>query len=256
MIDLHTHVLPGIDDGPADAAGAIAIAEVAALDGVRALVATPHLRADHPNVVPEELAGRAAGLSAEVAARGFPVEIVPGAEVDLLMAEQLPDERLALASLGGTGDTLLLETPYTELRADFEERVLRLQRRGFRLVLAHPERNRSFQERPRRLKRLVEAGVLTQITAHSVKKPRSATSTLALLALHEGWAHVLASDAHDVRRRPPDLYAAIERGEELLRGDTALLRWMTDTVPRALIAGEAVPPRPAARPARRWFARR
>ena len=97
--------------------------------------------------------------------------------------------------------------------------------------------------------------MLTQITAHSVRRPRSATSTLALLAIHEGWAHVIASDAHDVRRRPPDLYAALERGEELLRGRTDLLRWMTETVPSALVAGAPVPPRPAARPARRWFAR-
>ena len=200
--------------------------------------------------------GRAGAISAEHAARGLHNEVLPGAEVDLVAAEALPAERLRLATLGEGGDTLLLETPYTELSADFEDRVLRLQRRGFRILLAHPERNRSFQERPRRLRRLVEAGVLTQITAHSVRRPRSATSTFALLAIHAGWAHVIASDAHDVGRRPPDLYAALERGEELLHGRAALLRWMTETVPSALLAGAPVPPRPAPRPARRWFARR
>src|SRR3954467_3605295 len=118
-IRLHTPVLPGIDDGPGDLAASVAVAEIAAHGGVRTLVATPHLRADHPGVRPGELAERARELSAHLRERrraggaralppprrerGLPVEVLPGAEVDLDAAAALPDAELRLATLGGNG---------------------------------------------------------------------------------------------------------------------------------------------------------
>src|SRR4051794_41300500 len=91
VIDLHTHVLPGIDDGPEELAGSVAVAEVAAHGGIRTLVATPHLRADHPRVRPGELRERARALERHLRAQGLPLEIVPGAEVDLDAAGALAD---------------------------------------------------------------------------------------------------------------------------------------------------------------------
>ena len=244
MIDLHTHVLPGIDDGPDDLAGSVAVAEVAAHGGIRTLVATPHLRADHPGVRPAELAGRARELTEYLHARGLPVEVLPGAEVDLQTAAGLADEELVLATLAGNGGDLLVETPYGPLPDDFSERVLELAARGFRITLAHPERSPTFQERPAAVGALVEHGVLVQLTARSVSGRRTAGATTARTLLEHGWAHVLASDAHAIDRRPPDLGAALSHAAELLPHARAELEWMVTAAPRAILDGRPLPERP------------
>ena len=244
MIDLHTHVLPGIDDGPELLAGSVAIAEVAAHAGTRTLVATPHLRADHPGVRPAELAGRAAELTAHLRGRGLPLEVLPGAEVDLETAAALSDEELALASLAGNGRDLLVETPYGPLPDDFEARVLALAARGFRLTLAHPERSPDVQARVETVGALVEQGVLVQLTARSLVG-RGASGPAARALLERGWAHVLASDAHALDRRPPDLGARLRQAADALPHAAAELEWMVTAAPRAILDGVPLPERPA-----------
>jgi len=258
VIDLHTHVLPGVDDGPDDLAGSVAVAEVAAHGGIRTLVATPHLRADHPGVRPAELAGRARDLSEHLRARGLPVEVLPGAELDLEAAAGLADEELVLATLAGNGSDLLVETPYGPLADDFSERVMELAGRGFRLTLAHPERSVTFQEGPAAVGALVERGVLVQLTARSLSGRRNAGATTARTLLEHGWAHVLASDAHAIDRRPPDLGAALSHAAELLPHARAELVWMVTAAPRAILDGRPLPERPsrASRSLRRRLQRR
>ena len=244
MIDLHTHVLPGIDDGPELLAGSVAIAEIAAHAGTRTLVATPHLRADHPDVRPAELAGRAAELTAHLRGRGLPLEVLPGAEVDLETAAALSDDELALASLAGNGRDLLVETPYGPLPDDFEASVLALAARGFRLTLAHPERSPDVQARVETVGALVEQGVLVQLTARSLVG-RGASGSAARALLERGWAHVLASDAHALDRRPPDLGARLRQAADALPHAAAELEWMVTVAPRAILDGVPLPERPA-----------
>jgi protein-tyrosine phosphatase len=246
VIDLHTHVLPGIDDGPATLAGSVAIADVAAHGGTRVMVATPHLREDHPQVRPAELARRAHELTEHLRARGMPLEVLPGAEVDLRAAAALDDAELALATLAGNGRDLLVETPYGELPPDFEERVLALAARGFRLTLAHPERNPSVQARADRVGALVERGVLVQLTARSLGGRGSSAATARTL-LERGWAHVLASDAHALDRRPPDLGSRLRAAAHALPHATAELEWMVGAAPRAILDGVPLPERPPRR---------
>jgi protein-tyrosine phosphatase len=241
VIDLHTHVLAGIDDGPADLAGSVAVAEVAAHGGVRTLVATPHLRADHPGVRPAELAPRARELSDHLRERGLPVEVLPGAEVDLDTAAALPDAQLALATLGGNGTDLLVETPYGSLPDDFEDRVLALAGRGFRVTLAHPERSRELKADPDRVGALVDRGVLVQLTARSLAGRPSRT---AELLFERGWAHVLASDAHGLDRRPPDLGASVRQAIDAFPHARADLEWMVTAAPQAIVDGRPLPERP------------
>jgi protein-tyrosine phosphatase len=252
VIDLHTHVLAGIDDGPHDLAGSVAVAEVAAHGGVRTIVATPHLRADHPGVRPRELAGRAAELSEHLRERGLPVEIVPGAEVDLETAQELPDEELRLATLAANGRDLLLETPYRRLPRSFEEQVLALADRGFRITLAHPERNGELKEHPERVGALVARGVLVQLTARSLGARPSKT---AALLLERGWAHVLASDAHAIEMRPPDLGASLRQAADTFPHARAELEWMVTAAPRAILDGVPLPARPEREARRRWWRR-
>src|SRR5215208_1320585 len=109
MIDLHTHVLPGIDDGPADVDGSLELLAAAVEEGIATLAATPHVRPDHPDVIPAELAPRTAELAASAARAGLDIELVSGGEVDLTWAQQVDDDVLRAASFGGQGHDLLVE---------------------------------------------------------------------------------------------------------------------------------------------------
>ena len=248
MIDLHSHVLPGIDDGPGDIEGSVELAGAAVAAGIRTSVATPHLREDHPAVVVAELAGRVDQLNALLAQRAIDLTVVPGAEVALTRALGMSDTELRAATLGGNGRDVLLETPYGALPDGYEPFVERLMSRGFRVLAAHPERNPTMQSDPRRLGRLVEAGMLVQLTAASLQgRRRSRARALAFTALEQGWVHALGSDAHSARWRPPELMPAIEAATRRLPALAAELRWMVEEAPRAILEGRTLPPRPARR---------
>ena len=252
MIDLHTHVLPGIDDGPASMDRALEVAARAAGAGVRTMAATPHLRADHPAVRPPELAGRVDALNRALAAAGVGVEVVPGGEVDLLWAQEAADEDLRLVSYGQRGTDLLVETPYGELPPNFDDVLFRLAMRGFRLLLAHPERNPTFQRHPDRLAALGERGVLMQVTAAALAGPRGAGGRLARSLVLEERAHVIASDAHGPEA---GVRASLAEGvRSVPRAVRRRAEWMTTEAPAAILAGEPLPSAPAAR-RRRWTRR-
>jgi protein-tyrosine phosphatase len=252
MLDVHTHILPGIDDGPEKIAGSISLAKAMVRDGCEVAVATPHLRFDHPGVRVEELAKRTKRLRSELGSHGVALRLVPGAEMDLNWALEASDEALRLGSYAQMGRYVLLETPYPPLTANFEDLVFRgLSARGYTVVLAHPERNRTFQREPARLAALVRRGVLLQVTAMALlersRRSRSAAMARALVA--EGMAHILASDAHThTSRRGPYLSAAVAKAAEVSRERA---EWMVTEAPAAVIAGESVPAGPSVRPARR-----
>ena len=241
MIDLHSHVLPGIDDGAANVAEALELAAAAASGGVRVLAATPHVRASHPGVIPGELAGRCRELNTRLAEAGVALEVCPGGELDLDRGTAASDEELRLVSYGGRGTDLLVETPYGALPDDFEERVLALAARGFRLLLAHPERSEALQRDPARVAGLVGQGVLVQLTARSLVASAvpSAVQEAAVALVTKGLAHVLASDAHVATgRAPPDLARGVAVASALV-GPRA--QWMASAAPAAILAGEPLP---------------
>lgn len=246
MIDLHSHVLPGIDDGASDLGEALELGGAAAAGGTRVLAATPHVRADHPGVRPRELAGRCRELNARLADAGISLEIVQGGELDLDWTTAASDEELLLVSYCGGGSDLLVETPYGSLPHDFEQRVLAVAARGFRVLLAHPERSPALQREPARVAGLSAEGVLIQLTARSLvpNAVPSAVHELAIALLRQGHAHVLASDAHAASGpAPPDLARGVAAASEIV-GQRA--RWMASEAPAAILAGEPLPPVPGA----------
>ena len=140
MVDLHSHILPGIDDGPADMEGAVALARAAVEDGTKVLAATPHVREDHPAVRLDELVERCARLNVALSENQVPLEVVVGAEVDVIWTRSASEEDLRLATYGQSGTDMLLETPYGPLPPGFEDWVFsRLSLAGIRVMLAHPE---------------------------------------------------------------------------------------------------------------------
>src|SRR5579859_4677762 len=111
LVDIHTHLLPGIDDGPPDLEESLEMARAAAATGVTTIAATPHLRSDFPDVHVEELADRCDQLREAIEREGISVRVVGGAEVSLLWALEASKEQLALATYGQLGSDLLIETP-------------------------------------------------------------------------------------------------------------------------------------------------
>lgn len=238
MIDLHSHVLPGLDDGPESLEGAREILLAARADGITHIAATPHVRADYPTT-PE----RMEDVVARVRELDSGVEVLTGGELDIEYADRLDDEALRAFGLGGNARLLLLEFPYTGWPLQLRDLVFRLGLRGFGVVLAHPERSREVQERPERLRELVDAGVVVQVTAAAVDGrlgSRSAATSHTLI--ETGLAHLIASDAHAASIRAVGMTSAAAAV-----GDAALARWLTHDVPAALVDGRSPPPRPRGR---------
>jgi len=248
VIDLHCHILPGIDDGATEIGESLALARVFADEGGRTVAATPHLRSDHPGVIPAELAERCRSLNEFLTKEGVPIRVVAGGEVDLLWAQSASSEEIALASYGQRGTDLLVETPYGPLPPAFEELLFKLQREGFRILLAHPERNASLQRDPRRIGELTRNGVLIQVTASSLVREgrRSRLARLARALVEDGMAHVIASDTHSLAG--PERASLAQGLAAAGRIAPARSSWMVTEVPQAILAGEPLPPAPEDRP--------
>jgi protein-tyrosine phosphatase len=240
VIDLHCHVLPGIDDGPKTIEDSMALARAAALAGTRTIVATPHVSWRYPNTA-EAIASGVAQLNARLAGEGLALDVLAGAEIAMTrICDIAPEEWPQLALAGGTW--LLVEPPFTSAASDLGTILLELQGRGHRILLAHPERCPAFHRDPGMLTALVRAGILTSITAGSLvgrfgEQPRR----FALTLVQEGMAHNVASDAHDEVDRGPSMASEIEQA-----GLAPLADWLTCAVPGAIVDGQqAIPPRPA-----------
>jgi len=232
LVDLHCHILPGVDDGALDLRDSAGMARQAAGDGIEAVCATPHIRHDH-DVRIEEVAGRVAALNAHLREERVPISVLQGGEVAETAVEALSEEELARISLG-SGRWVLLEPAPGPLGDSLERRVEQLAERGHRSLIAHPERHVS-SDMFERMARLVEAGALIQATADFFLREATAEGMLALA--ERGLVHVLSSDAHSSHGgRPVHLAAAFEK----LRAAGAIaphVDWVVETAPRAIVEG-------------------
>jgi protein-tyrosine phosphatase len=260
VIDLHTHVLCAIDDGPADMAGSLALLRAAAAEGIEAVVATPHVSERYPTSAARMAEGVAA-VGAAAREEGIAVDVLCGAEIALDRCLALDDDELHALRLGD-GPYLLVEAPLSPAAGDADPIVQTLLERGLRLVLAHPERCPAFQREPERLAAHVAAGVLCSVTSGALtggfgEPARRAAVTM----LGAGLVHNVTSDAHDAHRRPPDLRSALQRASATTPGLAERAGWLTQDVPAAIVAGRRPPPPPPATtgvmavPRRSWLRR-
>jgi protein-tyrosine phosphatase len=246
VIDLHCHLLPGIDDGPTDLAATVALGRALVAEGVTIVAATPHVHPSFPNEAAGIATARAAAVEA-LAAAGVALDVVRGAELDLVHVAGLDADRLAELQLGRRSGTLLVECPFAPAAPFFVEQIERLQGAGFRILLAHPERSPVFLRDEALLQRLVAGGALASVTATSLVGRFGRTAKrYAEWALDNELVHDVASDAHDTVKRPPILRAPLEEA-----GYGWAAGWLTQVAPAAILAGVALPPRPT-RPRRRW----
>jgi len=221
MIDLHTHIIPGIDDGAPDPATALAMLKMAAADGSTGLVATPHVI--EAEWVPDwdEIVNCCQRLNQDARHAGINVTLYPGAEVMINMDLLKRIEHPGIYCING-GSYMLLELPALEIPGFTEEFLFKLQTKGITPIIAHPERNLALQKNLKLLNRWLERGILIQLNASSINGQfgKEVVNTATKL-LTSGMVHCLGSDAHGVESRRPLLSAAVRRITKLIGAEAA-----------------------------------
>lgn len=258
--DLHTHILPGIDDGSPDFDISLAMLRLAADSGTTDLFATPHVISGSYLPAWDTVLDLTAALNRAARAENLPVTVHCGAEVALdwslldLLAAPGP------YCLAG-GRYILVELPLGVLPAYADEFLFTLQARDFLPVLAHPERNPDVKRDPACLQRWLDRGILAQVNASSLTGAfGTRTAAAAETLLDTGRVHFIGSDAHGMGVRRCDLRSAAQLLTERL--GAAAARTLLETNPARLLGGEedipAAPARPSSlqRPKERgWIAR-
>ena len=239
MLDLHCHILPGIDDGPSTMDQSIEMAIAAFRDGTRTIVATPHSRDVNERSTVACVRALAAQLNEELRARSIPLDVVLGMENHLAL--DTPEQVDAGASLPIEGTRcILIELPFELYPYHTRDTLLSLRSRGMLPVVVHPERNRAIQQDPLLLAGLVQDGAVSQITAGSLTGdmgPDAQRSAEELMRL--GLAHVIASDGHAPSgARAPLLSSGVAAAAPIVGHEAA--QKMVDSAPRALLQGETI----------------
>jgi protein-tyrosine phosphatase len=206
IIDIHSHILPGVDDGAVDLPESLAMARLAVERGTAVQFATPHVTNRLEFALAESVAARVAELQAVLDTEGIPLRLVPGAEVYPMEGlAQAVDDGVPLTLTHG-GKYLLLDSPFSSLPMGLGQMIYLLQTRGVTPILAHPERVMPIQQNPQLLEEYVHRGLLLQVNTSSVlgRHGEEAQATAHLLLRHR-WVHFLASDSHGIRSRRPGL---------------------------------------------------
>ncbi|HEU4963699.1 MAG TPA: CpsB/CapC family capsule biosynthesis tyrosine phosphatase [Bacilli bacterium] len=206
MIDLHCHILPGLDDGAQTLEDALEMARIAVADGITDIVATPHTRDGVYRNDAEAVLAAVESFQRELEAAEIPLRIHPGAEVHVHVefVENLLDGNTL--TIGNGRKYVLLELPVQSIPRFTDELIYELSVEGITPIIAHPERNVALRENPNRLAEWIEQGAIAQVTAGSLlgKMGERAKKTAELM-VQRRLVHVVASDAHNSGRRRPEL---------------------------------------------------
>jgi protein-tyrosine phosphatase len=242
MIDIHHHLLPGLDDGATDMATSVAMARLAVADGITHVVCTPHAN-DIYEFDPAINVERLAALRTRLAAEEIPLTLGLGCDLHLSY-ENIQAARTDPARFSINGRSyLLVELPDYGLSPHLAETFYELQLANLTPILTHPERNRTLQAGPARMIPWLRGGLLVQVTADSVLGHMGQRAeALAHRLLADRWVHFLATDAHSARVRPPRMREAHALVSKKYGAEYADLICFQN--PSAAFHGEPLPPQP------------
>jgi len=235
MIDLHAHVLPGLDHGARDWDEALEMCRIAVDDGITTMAATPHVSETYPNSI-EDILEAVGQLRQRLGDAGVPLEIIGGGDYHIRPEMARGD----VLTLNENGRYFLLEFPYHVIPPNSEGFVEILLERGITPIVTHPERIATIHGRERRLEAMIENGALVQVTAGSLTGefgPQCMRSAVRMLK--SGWVHILASDAHWADERPPRLSLGVKAAASVV-GEERARKLVVDN-PRAIMEGRDLP---------------
>lgn len=233
MIDTHLHILPGVDDGPETIEEALALARTLVQEGIHTAIATPHYNDLFPQRSAAEIKERVNELQQVLDLQDIPLRLFAGHEALLKpgLVEDIQAGRLA--TLNGSR-YLLLELWNNTWIPETERVIFELRAYGIIPVIAHVERYQAFQRDPARLSTLLQQGVIAQLTASSLTGVQGSTiRRSAEILLKRGLIHCIASDAHSLRRRTPNILRGLHHISEII--DKAQIYQMIEIVPAAII---------------------
>lgn len=236
MIDLHSHLLPEIDDGAADLETSLRMARMAVADGIRIMACTPHIAPPVYDNAPADIIRRTRDLQTELDRNGIDLKLLSGADIHVRVDLLSLLKKTPSACLQGT-KFFLFEPPHTVLPPNLEQFCRSVIAGGFTPILTHPERLTWIEQHYDVVCALDKAGAVVQLTAGSI------TGTFGKRAqywsermLDEGRVDIIATDAHNLRGRPPLLSPARDQISKRL-GDDAAQR-MTVSNPARILKGE------------------
>lgn len=258
MIDLHSHILPNLDDGPRTMEDSIQMCRISYHDGIRAIVATPHIlpgiyKNDRSTILTKLHELNNALMKFGVQSSGFRVknldpmtqlpndsitelEILPGADVHFSSDILQRLEKKEIVTVNDRGRYLMVEFAFQGIPYQAEEVLFQLLTKGIIPIISHPERNMEIGQRPQRYYEMIRMGCLGQVTAMSLTGEFGpGVRRIAQKLLTNRLIHIIASDAHSPDGRPPVLSAAMKAAEKIVGKEEA--RKMVTDYPQAVIDG-------------------
>jgi protein-tyrosine phosphatase len=222
FVDIHCHLIPGIDDGAKSWDETLKMAEIAVADGIETIIVTPHQLGTYAHNTGDTIRQRAAEVQRQLEQHAIDLRVLPGADVRIDEGMLSGLKRGDVLTLGDHRRHVLLELPH-EMYFSLEPVLDDLEQAGMVGILSHPERNQGLLKQPETIHSLVEYGCLMQVTAGSLMGTFGPNcQAMAEWMLQESVVDFLATDAHGPRSRRPLMGRAYERAGELAGGEAAL----------------------------------
>ncbi len=222
MIDIHAHILPSLDDGPETIEESVELCKVAANDGIKTIVATPHTRDGVYEAEGDEILKTVYALNLKLKDNEIDVEILPGAEIHIHegLVEGIKSGKVLTINNGGK--FILFELPFVFIPLGTDTFIFNLKSNGIVPIIAHAERITAFQRNPELVDQLVKIGARVQVNAHGLtKRANPRERKCAEWLLQNRLVHFIASDTHSLRGRPPILSKALKNAARIVGEEEA-----------------------------------
>jgi len=231
MIDIHSHILPGVDDGAKNLDEALALLRMAVADGVSTQVLTPHIHQGVYNNTPGSLIRAFTEFSQQVFTAGIKIRLRLASEVRISpdLIDWVATNKILWLGRWQRSKVFLLEFPHNHIPVGSVNVISQLRQQEIIPMIVHPERNRELLDNPNKIQPFVDMGCLIQLTAGSITGGFGrACRRLAKILLEKGWVTVIATDCHNIRYRPPSLRSGMQAAAKIV-GSAAAMDMVTRT---------------------------
>ncbi len=217
MVDIHCHILAAVDDGPSNIEKSLKMCEIASADGIKTIVATPHIRKKGYDIEPKITIKKVKELNSLLKKEKIDLKILCGNDVHIQpnLLEDIKSSKVL--TINNKGKYIILELPSDSVPFYVETVVAQLKKAKITPIISHPERNFQIQQNPKIIEKLIKKGVLIQVTAMSITGGfGEGVQKIALDLLEKGWVDVIATDAHSAIKRAPVLSLAVKKASEVV----------------------------------------